>query len=59
MNTIQWVCPFLPVGCPKIGRTGVSASTSLTFTCVSAHLKIKVPFGAKTRKHSVNPWCKS
>ncbi len=55
MNTSQCVRPLRPLGCPNSGSTSVSAKTSLTFTCVSFHLKINTPSGDKTRKHSAKP----
>ena len=59
INTSQCVSPLRPERCPNSGCTGVSARTSLTFTCVSFHLKTSVPSACSTRKHSANPWRKS
>lgn len=51
----QWVFADCVVVCPKSGWTGVRANTSAMRICVSFHLKISVPFSARTRKHSSNP----
>ena len=55
MNTIQCVRAVVPHRCPKSGFSGVRDSTVETGTRCSFHLKIRVPRGQSTRKHSANP----
>lgn len=53
MNAIQCVVGL--VVCPYNGGTGDKATTRANGTSLLLHLKIKVPFGFSTRKHSLNP----
>jgi len=46
----------LPKRCPNNGFSGVSFRTSGTGWSDSDHLKIMVPCGLNTRKHSAKPW---
>lgn len=58
-NTIQCVRAVVPQRCPNSGFIVVNPSTVETGTRCSFHLKINVPSGASTRKHSANPWVSS
>jgi hypothetical protein len=59
MKHNQCVKLLRPEICPNSGRTGVNSNISLTFICVSFHLKTSTPSVAKTRKHSARPWRRS
>ena len=54
-NASQCVVACFPLRCPKSGLCGVSFSMSATAISFSAHLKMSVPSGFSTRKHSANP----
>lgn len=55
VNATQCVRLALPLRWPNSGRAGVSFRTSEIGICTDDHLKISVPSGAKTRKHSAKP----
>lgn len=55
MNTIQCVLAVVPHRCPNRGASVVRDRTVDTGTRCSFHLKINVPSGHKTRKHSEKP----
>ena len=55
MNTIQCVLADLPHLCPTSGFSGVRANMCETGMSYSFHLKIKVPSGLRTLKHSLKP----
>ena len=55
MKVTQCVFARLPEMCPKSGLTSVSFNISLVKIWHSFHLKIKIPCGSNTLKHSANP----